>query len=101
MFFLIIFYLLPPSLPPSCFAAFLPPCETWPVQLFTRVRHRLFVTIHINMRCQSSAVICAALLLTAAATQVVAQSARYLEQRQDHFDGGNANTWLQAYTSYP
>ncbi len=53
------------------------------------------------MRCQSYAVICVALLIAAAATQVVAQPARYLEQRQDHFDGGNANTWLQAYISYP
>jgi hypothetical protein len=26
-----------------------------------------------------------------------ALSARYLEQRQDHFDGSNTHTWLQAY----
>ena len=33
----------------------------------------------------------------AAATSAVAPSARYLQQRQDHFDGSNTNTWQQAY----
>jgi hypothetical protein len=39
----------------------------------------------------------AVLLTLSVAAAASAQSARYLEQRQDHFDGGNHNTWLQAY----
>jgi hypothetical protein len=30
-------------------------------------------------------------------TAAIAPSARYVQQRQDHFDGGNPNTWQQAY----
>jgi serine protease 16 len=49
------------------------------------------------MRLQVEADIRAVLLIAAVAATVASPSARYLVQRQDHFDGSNSNTWLQAY----
>ena len=49
------------------------------------------------MRLKPTEIIRALLLVIAAAAACGAQSARYLVQRQDHFDGSNAHTWLQAY----
>ena len=51
------------------------------------------------MRLQSASVIHAVLLsaLCAAALADSGSLPRYVEQRQDHFDGGNSNTWMQAY----
>jgi serine protease 16 len=43
------------------------------------------------------AVVRAVVVCVCVAAAACAPRARYLQQRQDHFDGGNANTWPQAY----
>ena len=49
------------------------------------------------MRLQVATGIRAVVLIAAVTATFASPSARYVEQRQDHFDGSNSNTWLQAY----